>query len=171
MKHQLAADCSVSIVVAQCSRRLRTVLRLLGGEDPISPSLPLTPPLSPKEEEGKLSMKVYETRCAPELFNPSTDWALEREIELARLEKENEELRMLLQAGAQADTVSSSATLPLQLPRIPLSAVRQSMPRRSRMRTQGAFHSEATQDHHAGHYQNHELHSEQEMVDISREVL
>lgn len=113
---------------------------------------------------------MFETRCAPELSDPVSDWALEREIELARLEKENAELRMLLQAGAQADDASSTDTLPLQLPRISLSAARQYVPRRSRMRTQGAFTSESSQsDFHGGHYQSHT--DQQELVDMSEEVL
>lgn len=139
------------------------VLRLLGGEDPVSPSLPPTPPLSPEEDEKSVA-KVFETRCAPELSDPANDWALEREIELARLEKENAELRMLLEASAQADSASSSATLPLQLPR----TARRFVSQRSRMRTHRAFTSEDIHGH-GGHYPSHNDHHE--LVDMSDEVL
>ncbi|KAI5121392.1 hypothetical protein M0805_003164 [Coniferiporia weirii] len=169
LSDQLAANSSISLLIAQCSRRLRMVLRLLGGEEPTPLSPPPSPPLSAKDD-ADVPTGILETRCAPELADSSPcDWALEREIELARLEKENAELRMLLQAGAQADAASASSVLPPMLPRVPLTSIRSQLPRRPRMRGHSSFSSESSGEFHVGHYQTHTDH--QELLDMSDEVL
>jgi len=123
LSDQLAVDTSISVLIARCSHLLRTVLRLMGGEEPESSST------SP-EDSG-----LNESRNTnPEMMD-SLDWALERECELVRLQKENEELRWLLKAGE----VDPNA-LPPTLPRVPLSTLRSMFPRRQRMR--GRAHSE-----------------------------
>ena len=107
------------------------VLRLMGGEEPIPPSQPSTPPETDLIPSSS-SLTMFEMRCAPELANPMpTDWALEREIELARLEQENAELRMLLQASQSA---SETKSLPPSLPRVPSSRVQPLMPRRPKQK-------------------------------------
>ncbi|THH11022.1 hypothetical protein EW145_g947 [Phellinidium pouzarii] len=172
LSEQLTADTSVSFVFAQCSRRLRMVIRLLGGERPRTPSPSLTPPLSAtKDVDDDVPRGTLETRCESELSHPEAfDWALEREIELARLEKENAELRMLLQAGAQADAASASAVQPLTLPRVPLAAIKSLMPRRPRTQGHSSFSSESSSgEFHAGHYLSHT--DNQELLDMSDEVL
>lgn len=127
---QLNVETSVSVLIAECSRLLRMVLRLMGGEEPASSSQPSTPP-EMDFIPSTSSSNMLEMRCAPELANPvPTDWALEREIELARLEQENAELRMLLQASQSA---SESTSLPPSLPRVPSARVHSLMPRRQKV--------------------------------------
>src|SRR5436190_1732956 len=70
----LATSTAVSQSLARLSHSLRHSLRSLGGEDPADDG--------PPDEEPNAS-------TAP-------GWALEREVELARLEKENEMLRRML---------------------------------------------------------------------------
>lgn len=166
---QLAVDTSVSVLVAKCSRLLRMVLRLMGGEDPTPPSPTSTPPLSidPEDLTTTTSGRV-ESRYAPELAEPTQkDWALEREIELARLEQENRELRMLLQA---ADAAAAPMTLPLSLPKVPISSIRSLMPRRSRVHGQHSFSSESSSgDFRGGQFQPQPEHPG--LLDMSEEVL
>ncbi|ESK89219.1 hypothetical protein Moror_5167 [Moniliophthora roreri MCA 2997] len=79
---ELATSTAISESLARISRLLRQCLRAQGGED--------TP------EEGQVTESLYERE--PWLSRDATqaEWAMEREIELARLEKENEELRRML---------------------------------------------------------------------------
>ncbi|EJC97903.1 uncharacterized protein FOMMEDRAFT_137295 [Fomitiporia mediterranea MF3/22] len=163
---QLAADTSVSVLIAKCSRLLRMVLRLMGGEEPTPPSLPSPPPSAIPSDDSSSYDKV-ETRCAPELADSiSQDWALEREIELSRLEQENAELRMLLQA---ADAAAAPSTLPPSLPKVPVSAIRSLMPRRTRLRGNNSFSSESSVgEFRVGQYGHGE---HQGLLDMSEEVL
>ena len=73
------------------------VLRLLGGEDP-------EPPSPPSDD-----LDVHD------LSEDPVDHAMDLETELARLEKENEELRLRLKAAEAAETSKE----PLELPKVP----------------------------------------------------
>ncbi|KAJ7254344.1 hypothetical protein B0H12DRAFT_1017084 [Mycena haematopus] len=85
--------------LGRISHVLRQLLRAQGGELPESP--PTTPPeadaLAPLQTEERELMRTLAARepwATPAVTG--ADHALEREIELARLEKENEELRRML---------------------------------------------------------------------------
>lgn len=73
--------------LARLSRLVRQFMRTIGGEDTDRP-LP--------DENGK-RIEDFDPLEAPS----SAEWALERECELARLERENEELRRMLGAEVQ----------------------------------------------------------------------
>lgn len=75
MERELSETAAISVALAKISQLLRQALRTSGGEDPV-----------PRMEEDDL-VQTAQTSGA---------WALERECELARLERENEELRALL---------------------------------------------------------------------------
>jgi hypothetical protein len=75
----LTAETDRSKALAKVSHLLRMAIRSANGE---------------REDDGD-----EEVVCEGRGYNfgaPSEDWSLEREIELERLEKENEELRLLL---------------------------------------------------------------------------
>lgn len=114
---------SLSLLLTRLSTLLRSALRSLGGEEPeidltnlLSLSIPSgtghsddSGPSSPKSvSSGKKSIQKPPSRTHPfPGFVPGTnggysgtegqgDWALEREMEILRLEEENESLRQLL---------------------------------------------------------------------------
>ncbi len=96
LREQLKPDISVSLVVANASKLLRSILRLLGGEEPESAG---TPP-----EYDFLGLQII----------GEMDKSLDRECELHRLQKENEELRLLLELNKM-----EPPNLPSMLPRVP----------------------------------------------------
>ena len=114
---------------------LRAVIRLLNGEEPEPPAA------SPFQEGGSNDSGSSVLRVRPDIIDEmdQSEWALERECELARLEKENEELRWLLKAS-EADADS----LPRTIPRLTLP-VRNTPPnarrRTSRGRGISSFHA------------------------------
>jgi len=82
-KARLAVSTGQSESLARLSRSFRQFIRASGGED-----ADRQPPEQPEDFDA----------WSP---NPDADWALEREIELARLERENMELRRMLGVEAQ----------------------------------------------------------------------
>jgi hypothetical protein len=74
----LASSTAISQSLARLSLSLRQFMRSIGGEDQI----PEPSPHSSEEEQVD--------------GTPNSDWSLERECELARLEKENEVLKRML---------------------------------------------------------------------------
>ncbi|RDB17913.1 hypothetical protein Hypma_000929 [Hypsizygus marmoreus] len=76
----LSSSTALSESLGRISHLLRQFLRSLGGED-------TDPPITPDDEEENRE---------PWTSAAASDHALEREIELARLEKENEELRRMM---------------------------------------------------------------------------
>ncbi|KAK7056684.1 hypothetical protein VNI00_002401 [Paramarasmius palmivorus] len=102
----LAASTAISESLERISRLLRQCLRAQGGED--APEERDSGPRhrqdgtntddksSVEEEIEEVTQSLYERE--PWLSRDATqaEWAMEREIELARLEKENEELRRML---------------------------------------------------------------------------
>jgi len=120
---QLKTDISVSLVVSNASKLLRSVLRLLGGEEPESAG---TPP----EMDDFLGLQV----------TGDMDKALDRECELHRLQKENEELRLLLELNKMEPT-----NLPPMLPRVPPESLKPRRPRNpTREDSQMSFGDSAT---------------------------
>ncbi|KAF8895432.1 hypothetical protein BD779DRAFT_1499496, partial [Infundibulicybe gibba] len=79
-KQSLASSTAVSESLARISHLLRQFLRAQGGEDANSPTTRLN------DDEDR----------EPWTSTSAAEYALEREIELARLEKENEELRRMM---------------------------------------------------------------------------
>lgn len=76
----LSSSTAVSESLGRISNLLRQFLRTLGGED-------LDPPITQTDD--------YEDR-EPWSSVPAAEYALEREVELVRLERENEELRRMM---------------------------------------------------------------------------
>jgi hypothetical protein len=92
--NDLSTNTAYSASLSRLSELLRMTLRSLGGEDPESTQPdPNEPSLSDDNAPGYSGTSGRE------------DWALDREIEIARLEQENEELRKLL-------GISGSSTAP-----------------------------------------------------------
>jgi hypothetical protein len=77
---ELDGKSDISVAIARLSYIFRQLLRAQGGED-------VDPPASPADEAAERE---------PWTAAKAADHALDREIELARLEKENEELRRML---------------------------------------------------------------------------
>ncbi|KAJ7505438.1 hypothetical protein B0H11DRAFT_2154251 [Mycena galericulata] len=93
--HDLGSSTTVYESLGRISHVLRQLLRAQGGEPPepeptASPEVDLTV----EAREPWTTLAAREPWAAPSVTG--ADHALEREIELARLEKENEELRILL---------------------------------------------------------------------------
>lgn len=107
---QLAANNAHSVFIARTSEMLRSVLRLLNGEDPEPPVV------SSADENTRIGGGSSILRVRPDDSEVDiSEWAMERECELARLEKENEELRWLLKAS-QAEATSLPQTIPRLTP-------------------------------------------------------
>ncbi|THV05213.1 hypothetical protein K435DRAFT_713147 [Dendrothele bispora CBS 962.96] len=81
----LAASTAISESLSKMSHLLRQCLRAQGGEEP-----------KDFDARRKKSKFVHEREPWTTSDATQAEWALEREIELARLEKENEELRRML---------------------------------------------------------------------------
>ncbi|KAJ6557358.1 hypothetical protein DFH09DRAFT_1163897 [Mycena vulgaris] len=93
--HDLGSSTTVYEALARISHVLRQLLRAQGGELPQPEVDPAAPkPLPVEDREPWTTLAAREPWTAPKVTG--ADHALEREIELARLEKENEELRRML---------------------------------------------------------------------------
>ncbi|EGO05262.1 hypothetical protein SERLA73DRAFT_157852 [Serpula lacrymans var. lacrymans S7.3] len=103
LSSDLSSETNVSIALHRLSKHLRSLLRSMAGEDP-SPSPPSHPngdgtvsgnegtDDTPLEDIHALIQALDDDACT----SARDDWALERECEIARLERENEQLRRLL---------------------------------------------------------------------------
>lgn len=80
----LSSTTAESISLGRISATLRSLLRVLNGEDVPSPTCQSLPPENNNSDEFDFGQREDD------------DWALERECELARLERENAVLRRLL---------------------------------------------------------------------------
>jgi hypothetical protein len=106
MSSDLSTAANISIALQRLSRHLRGLLRSMGGEEP--EHLDDTD----MEEDGSGGFDPEEFRRLLEAFEreadnePREDWALERESEISRLERENEELRVLL--GIDQTTIADN---------------------------------------------------------------
>ena len=104
-RHELEHETKTSESISRLSHLLRQCMRLHSGEDPLD-STPQTMPASLSSDmSASSSHEGISSRPAPlsprltarEVEeHPGEDVALDRECELARLEKENEELRRML---------------------------------------------------------------------------
>ncbi|KAH9911501.1 uncharacterized protein B0H18DRAFT_892721 [Fomitopsis serialis] len=116
----LSANNSRSESLARLGRLLRALMKKFNGEDvssceaamavdapsgPVASTSHIPPPpsLGPQPGEGPTDDGKLHRRII------ATEWALERESELARLERENEELRILLRGVLNAETVPMPA--------------------------------------------------------------
>lgn len=97
---ELEASTRISESISRMSEVLRNCLREVGGERTSS-------------EGGEEDLDLLEREPWQSTEAAHAEWALEREIELARLERENEELRALIMAG---QTVPKQATALPSLP-------------------------------------------------------
>ncbi|OCH88770.1 hypothetical protein OBBRIDRAFT_65700 [Obba rivulosa] len=101
----LASNTTTSQSLQRLSESLRALLRSLGGEEPSASDDPHTQP-EQSADTGEASTRPSDDALADLLGDGPGDWALEREIEIARLEAENEELRRMLgidRASAEAN--------------------------------------------------------------------
>ena len=105
---ELQTSTAISDSLARISRLLRQCLRVQGGE-PASEESGSREKGSVEEELEQVTQSLYERE--PWLSRDATqaEWALEREIELSRLEKENEELRRMLALQAAQSLQQNSA--------------------------------------------------------------
>ncbi|KIK07997.1 hypothetical protein K443DRAFT_672882 [Laccaria amethystina LaAM-08-1] len=100
-KAELLSNTAISASIAHLSHLLRQLLRSVGGEDVESPNTRVD------DDEDREPWSAV----------TAADYALERDIELARLEKENEELKRMMglmppqPRRASADPIRSSSAL------------------------------------------------------------
>lgn len=101
LNQDLALSSSNAESLSRLARLLRMTMRSLGGEEPEDESSSYTDEEEEQEDHGG----VYPPHHLPSNYReggytgsppPLEDWALAREIEIVRLENENEELRRLL---------------------------------------------------------------------------
>ncbi|KAJ6512156.1 hypothetical protein C8R47DRAFT_683314 [Mycena vitilis] len=97
--HDLGSSTMVYESLGRISHVLRQLLRAQGGEPPepsptVTPETDASQPLPVEDREPWTTLAAREPWTAASVTG--ADHALEREIELARLEKENEELRRML---------------------------------------------------------------------------
>jgi hypothetical protein len=116
--HDLASSTTVSESLRRISHLLRQFLRTLGGEDL---DLLTTQPDDDEDEDRQPWNSVL-----------AADYALEREIELVRLEKENEELQRMMGLVAAHPRRSNSDARPTFEPP-PRSGIQQRVSSMSRM--------------------------------------
>jgi len=101
LNQDLILSSSSAESLARLSHLIRMTLRSLAGEDPEADE---SEKPSGNEEGGERDEVLDEQRREGGYAGsspPLEDWALEREIEITRLEKENEELRRLLTIGSE----------------------------------------------------------------------
>jgi len=101
LNQDLILSSSSAESLARLSRLIRMTLRSLAGEDPEADESERS---GRNEEGGETDDVLDEERREGGYAGsspPLEDWALEREIEITRLEKENEELRRLLTIGSE----------------------------------------------------------------------
>ncbi|KAK1230704.1 hypothetical protein PQX77_006201 [Marasmius sp. AFHP31] len=106
---ELQGSTAISDSLARISRLLRQCLRVQGGEHVLEEHSSREKG-SVEEELEQVTQSLYERE--PWLSRDATqaEWALEREIELARLEKENEELRRMIGLHAGQSLQQNSTT-------------------------------------------------------------
>ncbi|TDL17834.1 hypothetical protein BD410DRAFT_793870 [Rickenella mellea] len=120
MEDQLSANSALSVIVARVSQRLRKVIRSMNGETPSSGTTPASLLLT-DVDGGDFSVGgAGGGEREPEVWGATedSDWALERECELERLAKENEELRRMIglePAGITFSSHRASSILPRSL--------------------------------------------------------
>jgi len=92
---QLAQISTADTALARVSQRLRAALRLSQGEQPLPDDI-----LDDEERAALPAPEISALEDSRDAYTGDlpTDWALERECELARLQRENSELRRLLGA-------------------------------------------------------------------------
>lgn len=118
MQNDLSSNNNVAISLQRLSQNLRALIRALAGEEP--EDVPKEGELSEVEEAEALLDRLLENR---------EDWAMERESEIVRLEKENEELRKLL--GIDKATIEAKGWLEEEQRELAISRYVPIMPPRS----------------------------------------
>lgn len=128
----LAASSSMSTSLGRLGTLLRTVMRVLTGEDAESPPfLEALAAASESENDASSSSTIpsirtitasHEINSLEACEGPidadkdkqlaAAEWSLERECELARLEQENEHLRRLLAEHVGVSSTTSTSSLP-----------------------------------------------------------
>lgn len=103
---ELEASTRISESISRMSEVLRNCLREVGGER--------TSKHDTEDGDSEEDLDLLEREPWQSTDAAHAEWALEREIELARLERENEELKALIKAG---QTVPTQATALPSLPR------------------------------------------------------
>lgn len=116
LSQDLSLTSSQSDSLARLAHLVRMSLRSLAGEDPessssVSSSGYLHPEKESEEERDRV--EGYREGGYSGTPPPLEDWALEREIEVTRLEKENEELRRLLAISTGEESISLSSSFSL----------------------------------------------------------
>ncbi|KAH7107676.1 hypothetical protein BKA62DRAFT_765054 [Auriculariales sp. MPI-PUGE-AT-0066] len=112
---QLAHTSDADAALSRVSQRLRAALRLSQGEPPLPDDVIDEAELASFQIPQELLEDLRDTYTG-EL---PTDWALERESELVRLERENAELRRLLGAPPPEEDDGGMGLLPFRAPTLP----------------------------------------------------
>lgn len=123
LNHELQLSTTQSASLARLGHYLRATMRSLQGEDPeAAEDAPSYEILLASQQQPEASSRgaTPPEDSQPEGYReggyagerpPLEDWALEREIEITRLEKENEELRRLLSIGEDEDLMKDAANM------------------------------------------------------------
>jgi hypothetical protein len=107
LTNDLTLTTNTSQALHRLSKHLCALLRTMAGEDPEDPELSSNLPNQNEDDEApntdsEPDFKALIQALDPEGFGDRNDWAIEREWEIGRLEKENEELRRLLGIDASS---------------------------------------------------------------------
>lgn len=140
LAQSLVASSSMSTSLGRLGTLLRSVMRVLTGEDPESPPFlealasaseaaqapstsstanPTIPTLSASHEINSLEASEGPIDSEKDRQLAAAEWSLERECELARLEKENEHLRRLLAEHIGVNSAAGASGTPANLPEFP----------------------------------------------------
>jgi hypothetical protein len=95
-RQELAQDTGISESVSRLSYLLRQYMRLQNGEEPLDIPMHPFPCTLPAESSSEKTPSSPRLEAREVEDHPGEDHALEREIELSRLENENEELKRML---------------------------------------------------------------------------
>ena len=98
MQADLTSNTAIASSLQRLSEKLHALLHSLAGEEPAE-----------AHKDGQARTPEEEQELLDRLLESRDDWALERETEIERLEKENEELRKLL--GIDRATIEAKGWL------------------------------------------------------------
>ena len=101
LNQDLILSSSSAESLARLSHLIRMTLRSLAGEDPEADEPERSGGNDERGERDEIPDEQRREGGYAGSPPPLEDWALEREIEITRLEKENEELRRLLTIGSE----------------------------------------------------------------------
>jgi hypothetical protein len=127
MQADLTSSTAIADSLQRLSKHLHALLHSMAGEDPPE-----------SHRDGSTRRPEEEAELLKQLLDNREDWAFERETEIERLEKENEELRKLL--GIDFANIEAKGWLEDEQRELALSRYMPVIPPHSHDPMQGASH-------------------------------